>query len=247
MNTETNFMIFENLTKFIEEHKKETHPYKRYEFDSASYTLLLMSINNLIKENEELKKQLHEASLTIQEMTEQDIECPSNCEKLDKLLKENQTLKKHLKIPKTCNLKTLEDYKSYYEDTTREQILEDTYIEYCAYVNLAHRYSELKKQLEEIEFIVGLRQKRNLISKFDKEYDEEDKKKNPNRDYAGIMPDAEEVYRRYYTMKTQQKEFIKYLEAEINKCQSNIFADGVKYGFQLSLSKYKEIIGDDNK
>lgn len=47
--------------------------------------------------------------------------------------------------------------------------------------------------------------------------------------------------------KTQQKEFIKYLEAEINKCQSNIFADGVKYGFQLSLSKYKEIIGDDNK
>lgn len=41
----------------------------------------------------------------------------------------------------------------------------------------------------------------------------------------------------------KQKEFIKYLEAEINKCQSNIFADGVKYGFQLSLSKYKEIIG----
>ena len=65
------------------------------------------------------------------------------------LLKENQELKKHLKLPKACNLKTLEDYKSYYEDTTREQILEDTYIEYCAYVNLAHRYSELKKQLEE--------------------------------------------------------------------------------------------------
>lgn len=43
----------------------------------------------------------------------------------------------------------------------------------------------------------------------------------------------------------QQKEFIKYLEDEINKCQSNIFADGVKYGFQLSLSKYKEIIGND--
>lgn len=41
----------------------------------------------------------------------------------------------------------------------------------------------------------------------------------------------------------KQKEFIKYLEAEINKCQSNIFADGVKHGFQLSLSKYKEIIG----
>lgn len=47
--------------------------------------------------------------------------------------------------------------------------------------------------------------------------------------------------------KTQQKEFIKYLEEEINKCQSNIFADGVKYGFQLSLSKYKEIIGYKNE
>lgn len=67
------------------------------------------------------------------------------------LLKENQELKKRLKVPKACNLKTLEDYKSYYEDTTREQILEDTYIEYCAYVNLAHRYSELKKQLEFIK------------------------------------------------------------------------------------------------
>lgn len=43
-------------------------------------------------------------------------------------------------------------------------------------------------------------------------------------------------------LQTQQKEFIKYLEDEINKCQSNIFADGVKYGFQLSLSKYKEMI-----
>lgn len=47
-------------------------------------------------------------------------------------------------------------------------------------------------------------------------------------------------------LEMKQKEFIKYLEKEINKCQSNIFADGVKYGFQLSLSKYKEIIGADN-
>ena len=42
------------------------------------------------KENQELKKQLHEASLTIQEMTEQDIECPSNCEKLRRLKKLNE-------------------------------------------------------------------------------------------------------------------------------------------------------------
>lgn len=58
MNTETNFMSFENLTKLIEEHKKETHPYKKYEFDSTSYTLLLIDINNLIKENQELKEDI---------------------------------------------------------------------------------------------------------------------------------------------------------------------------------------------
>ena len=64
------------------------------------------------------------------------------------LLVEYKELKKHLEVPETCNLKTLEDYKSYYDDTTREQILADTYIDYCAYVNLAHKYSELKKQLK---------------------------------------------------------------------------------------------------
>lgn len=64
------------------------------------------------------------------------------------LQQENQELHKHLEVPEPCNLKTLEDYKSYYEDTTKEQILADTYIDYCAYVNLAHRYAELKKQLD---------------------------------------------------------------------------------------------------
>ncbi len=53
-------------------------------------------ILDLYNEKEQLKKQLHEASLTIQEMTEQDIWCPSNCDKLEKLLKENEELKKQL-------------------------------------------------------------------------------------------------------------------------------------------------------
>ena len=126
---------------------------------------------------------------------------------------------------------------------------------------------ELKNQIEELEFIVGLRQKRNLIHKFDKEYDEEDKKKNPNRDYAGITPDAEEVYKRYYTMKNQQKEFIKWLEDKIQQQETLIAENQEKSYFliyedekgslKLSsqkayirriileeiLSKYKEIIG----
>lgn len=50
--------------------------------------------NKLKEENQELKKQLHEASLTIQEMTEQDIECPSNCEKLRQLKKQLEEINK---------------------------------------------------------------------------------------------------------------------------------------------------------
>lgn len=54
-NIETNFMNFEDLTKLIEEHKKETYPYKTYKFDSTSYTLLLIDINKLLNENKKLK------------------------------------------------------------------------------------------------------------------------------------------------------------------------------------------------
>lgn len=77
--------------------------------------------------------------------------CQAEFDNTMNLIEEIQELKKHLKVPKACNLKALEDYKSYYEDTTREKILEDTYIEYCAYVNLAHRYSKLEKQLEQYQ------------------------------------------------------------------------------------------------
>lgn len=47
----------------------------------------------LQKENQELKKQLHDASIQIQELIEKDIWCPSNCEKLEKLQQENQQLR----------------------------------------------------------------------------------------------------------------------------------------------------------
>lgn len=109
-------------------------------------------------------------------------------------------------------------------------------------VKLRKENQELKKQLEELDFIVGLRQKRNLIHKFDKEYDEEDKRKNPNRDYVGIMPDAEEVYKRYYAMKKQQKEFIEWLE-HYKKALLNV---GSKRTIDCVLEKYKEIVGGSN-
>lgn len=138
------------------------------------------------------------------------------------LLKENQELKKHLKVPKTCNLKTLEDYKSYYEDTTREQILEDTYIEYCAYVNLAHRYSELKKQIE------------NCYC---------------NRtDCSGRIKDSKVYDSLVQKVETQQKEFINYLEDEISKQKNDIFANALTsedidlYIMEIKLQELEEIL-----
>ena len=101
---------------------------------------------------------------------------------------------------------------------------------------------ELKKQLEELELIVGLRQKRNLINKFNKEYDEEDKKKNPNRSHAEIIPDAEEVYKRYYEMKNQQKVFIQWLENKMNETHYTMFEF---QAYHLAFEKYKEIIGEE--
>lgn len=134
--------------------------------------------------------------------------------------KENQELKKHLKVPKACNLKTLEDYKSYYEDTTREQILEDTYIEYCAYVNLAHRYSELKKQVEEYQKDI-------------KDLDNQNKRAFENMQLNQL---------KVCNMIKQQKEFIKYLKGKINFYKINTQGYSMNLVEEI-LQKYKEIIG----
>ena len=47
----------------------------------------------LTKQVQELESQLYEASIQIQELIEQDMWCPSNCEKLEKLQQENKQLK----------------------------------------------------------------------------------------------------------------------------------------------------------
>ena len=160
----------------------------------------------------------------------------ADCQTVKSLLEEIQKLKEHLKVPKACSLKTLEDYKSYYEDTTREQILEDTYIEYCAYVNLAHRYSELKKQAEENKdnYNCLLKQKEQFEYIMSKQVD-----------YQG-----------------QKKEFINYLKDKIYNIEPK--GTGINYNCEYDseedyvmamqeqsrlntlkeiLQKYKEIIG----
>ena len=75
-------------------HEKNLHHKKGFggllfiDLSMIKFSKLSSYIRQLDKENKKLKKQLHEASLTIQEMVEQDIECPSNCEKLRRLKKQ---------------------------------------------------------------------------------------------------------------------------------------------------------------
>lgn len=168
------------------------------------------------------------------------------------LLKENQELKKQLEVPETCNLKTLEDYKSYYEDTTKEQILEDTYIEYCAYVNLAHRYSKLEKQLEKYENPEDM----TLFAMWctEKVKDENEKLKRQfeeNKLNHKQLKDLDKIEKSFIEIKNQQKEFIKYLEDGIEKATTNPYTKLSEYGmnrihiYNEILQKYKEIIGDD--
>lgn len=161
---------------------------------------------NLIEENQELKKQLHEASLTIQEMTEQDIECPSNCEKLRQLKKQLEEWKHHLKCSK--EMLDIQGQKGNYD-----------YDEY-----MLGLYNGM-------EYIIALFETRepNYISGKDVEF-------TNNR--------------------TQQKEFIKYLEDVIKELQKiketeldyDILKDVIPQllAYEEILQKHKEITQTKN-
>ena len=80
-------------------HLKNLHHKKGFggllfiDLSMIKFSNLSSYIRYLDKENEELKEQLHDASIQIQELIEKDIWCPSNCEKLEKLQQENKQLK----------------------------------------------------------------------------------------------------------------------------------------------------------
>lgn len=80
-------------------HLKNLHHKKGFggllfiDLSMIKFSKLSSYIRQLDKENQELKKQLHDASIQIQELIEKDIWCPSNCEKLEKLQKQNKKQK----------------------------------------------------------------------------------------------------------------------------------------------------------
>lgn len=74
-------------------HKKGFGGLLFIDLSMIKFSKLSSYIRQLDKENKELKEQLHDASIQIQELIEKDIWCPSNCEKLEKLEQENKQLK----------------------------------------------------------------------------------------------------------------------------------------------------------
>ena len=80
-------------------HLKNLHHKKGFggllfiDLSMIKFSKLSSYIRQLDKENEELKEQLHDASIQIQELIEKDIWCPSNCEKLEELQQENKKYK----------------------------------------------------------------------------------------------------------------------------------------------------------
>lgn len=102
----------EYLKKYRLEHKEKYREYQRkYRGTHLSTYEKLQQENQELKrncnigyenlnfyrqENQELKKQLHEASIGIQELIEQDIECPSNCSKLKEILNQQKKFIEYL-------------------------------------------------------------------------------------------------------------------------------------------------------
>ena len=88
--------IVDNKYVQIEEHKSPNICFNTNEYDDfEDYCTLRETFDpfEMFYENQGLKKQLHDASIQIQELIEKDIWCPSNCEKLEKLQQENKKQK----------------------------------------------------------------------------------------------------------------------------------------------------------
>ena len=91
--------IIDNKYVQIEEYRNPNICFNTNEYNNfEDYCTLRETFDpfEMFYENQELKKQLHEASIEMQEMIEQDIECPSNCSKLKEILNQQKEFIKYL-------------------------------------------------------------------------------------------------------------------------------------------------------
>ena len=122
-------------------HLKNLHHKKGFggllfiDLSMIKFSKLSSYIRQLDKENEELKQQLHDASIQIQELIEKDIWCPSNCEKLEKLQQENNQLKELIDTILNWNIFKNECPMNFgYDEETNEDKAQDVFYkddDYC--------------------------------------------------------------------------------------------------------------------
>ena len=150
------------------------------------------------------------------------------------------------------------EFKEYVEKMNKNigNLLKDNDEELAFYIQLVARFNdiceenkELKEQLSGTTFCYDEEDHRRL----------KDKIVELERTIELSYVDAKETLATInYEQEAQQKEFIKYLEDEINNCtkqndiffvgmQNDIFFVGIQRAFKLSLQKYKEIIGGKNE
>lgn len=95
----SDFEAQHELTKKYAKENKELKEELEKEYNKGYERGILDTVEEnqrLDKENQELKKQLHEASIEMQEMIDQDIECPSNCSKLKEILNQQKEFIEYL-------------------------------------------------------------------------------------------------------------------------------------------------------
>lgn len=95
----------------------------------------------------------------------------------------------------------------------------------------------IKEQEDSYNRMFGLWHNRELIKKFDDDYDEMDKLKNPNRDYIYRAPDAEEVYKRYYKL-------IEIIDKTKNNIKEKI-QKSFNYDYGLENSDYRDRLSSE--
>lgn len=138
--------ILEMTQKFHDTYEKLASEYayktredtKVFDINSNNGKLMYATVNKIVspilKENKELKKQLHDASIQIQELIERDIWCPSNCDKLKELRK--QYCERTDCSGRIGNSKKVEELQR--ENKKIQKQLEETNktIEKCGFVNI---------------------------------------------------------------------------------------------------------------
>lgn len=189
-----------------------------------------------------------------------------NCQTVKKLLQENQELKE--KLDKYENPKDLTLFAMWCTEKVKDEN-QELKLELSGYrqailnnkemLGLKEQNDKLKKKYEnavaDYEITMFEKEQLNsLVNSCQEEIRQLKKQLKPNYYVKGLEGTLKEYQQEMKKVAIQQKEFIKYLEDEINKWNYNY--DSYNYEYEVEeptaeelankiLQKYKEIIGDE--